>query len=365
MTRKTSGRAALLARRAGFREALLAWYRASRRRLPWREAPSPYSTVVSEFMLQQTQVATVLPYFGRWMAAFPNFAALAAAPESAVLRLWEGLGYYSRARNLHRLAGEVAGGALPALAEDWEKLPGVGPYTAAAIASIAFGEARSCVDGNVVRILSRLTRDGTLHRDSASASRALAPLAQGLLNAAAPGDHNQAMMELGATVCLRRGPLCPACPVRDFCAAAKAGDPEGYPRLAARQTERREVVRVWCERSGSLLLHRSPSGARRLAGLHELPTAEQAGMDPARASLGPLVAKRSRTITRYRIVESIHSARPPAGRLPPGLVWVRLADLGALPLSGPHRLWTNQVLAGRGARPTRPGSAGGSAPAGQ
>jgi A/G-specific adenine glycosylase len=299
-------------------------------------------------MLQQTQVSTVLPYFGRWMAALPDFAALAAAPESAVLRLWEGLGYYSRARNLHRLARQVSPGALPERAEDWQELPGVGPYTAAAIASIAFGEARACVDGNVVRILSRLTRDGAPHRDSASASRAFAPLAQELLNPAAPGDHNQAMMELGAMVCLRRGPLCAACPVLDFCAAARAGDPESYPKLAAKATERRSVVRVWCERSGSLLLHRNPAGARRLAGLHELPTAEQAGIDPKDAARGDLVARRSRSITRFRIIESIHSARPPAGRLRPGLVWVRLGDLGRVPLSGPHRRWTTQVLSSRG-----------------
>jgi A/G-specific adenine glycosylase len=275
-----------------------------------------------------------------------------------VLRLWEGLGYYSRARNLHRLAREVAGRAPPTLAEDWERLPGIGPYTAAAIASIAFGEARSCVDGNVVRILSRLTRDGAPRRDSASASRALAPLAQELLNPAAPGDHNQAMMELGATVCLRRGPLCPACPVRDFCAAAAAGDPEAYPRLGPRTTLRRAVVRVWCERSGSLLLHRNPPGARRLAGLHELPTAEQAGIDPARAAQGPLLARRSRTITRYRIVESIHAAKLPKGRRLPGLVWVRLEELGSIPLSGPHRRWTTQLLSsGRLTRRPRPAPA--------
>ena len=348
MTRKTSGPGALLARRAGFRAALLAWYRASRRRLPWRESPSPYATVVSEFMLQQTQVATVLPYFGRWMAALPGFEALAAAPEAQVLRLWEGLGYYSRARNLHRLAREVAGRALPSRADDWRELPGIGPYTAAAVASIAFGEPNACVDGNVVRILSRLTRDGAAHRDSASASRAFAPLAQGLLNPRAPGDHNQAMMELGATVCTRRAPLCPGCPVRDFCAAAKAGDPEAYPKLDSKPTERRSVVRVWCERTGCLLLHRNAPGERSLAGLHELPTAGQAGIDPAVAALGQLVAKRSRSITRFRIVESIHAARLPAGLLRPGLVWVPLGDLGSVPLSGPHRRWTTQVLASRG-----------------
>jgi A/G-specific adenine glycosylase len=347
MTRKSSGHAALVARRAAFREALLAWYRAAGRRLPWRESPSPYSTVVSEFMLQQTQVSTVLPYFARWMAALPDFASLAAAGEAAVLRLWEGLGYYSRARNLHRLAREVANRPLPTLADDWLGLPGVGPYTAAAIASIAFGEARACVDGNVVRILARLTRDGSARRDSASASRALAPLAQDLLNPEAPGDHNQAMMELGATVCLRRGPLCPSCPVREFCAAAKAGDPEAYPRLDPKRTERRSVVRVWCERSGSLLLHRNAPGARRLAGLHELPTAEQAGIDPSQASRGPLVARRSRAITRFRIVESIHSATLPKGRRRQGLVWIRIADLDSISLSGPHRRWTTQVLSAR------------------
>jgi len=350
MTRKSSGRGALTAGRAAFRAALLEWYRASRRRLPWRESPSPYSTVVSEFMLQQTQVATVLPYFRRWMEAFPDFAALAAAPEAAVMRLWEGLGYYSRARNLHRLARELAGRTLPRLAEAWRELPGVGPYTAAAIASIAFGEARACVDGNVVRILARLTRDGSRHRDSASASRAFAPLAEALVNPAAPGDHNQAMMELGATVCLRRRPLCDACAVRGFCAAAGKGDPEAYPRLEAKRIERRSVVRVWCERKGALLLHLNPPGSRRLGGLHELPTAEQAGLDPATVSRGPLLGRMTRSITRYRIVESIHlaSVRGPVGRR--DLFWVRMGELGSVALSGPHRRATVRIIAERGRR---------------
>jgi A/G-specific adenine glycosylase len=348
MTRKSSARESLEAHGNAFQGALLSWYRRNRRTLPWRETPSPYRTVVSEFMLQQTQVATVLPYFDRWMAAFPSFAVLAAAPESAVLRLWEGLGYYSRARNLHRLAKEVAPPrSLPETAAGLAELPGVGPYTAAAVASIAFGEATACVDGNVVRILARLTREGTSFRDSASASKAFAPLAQGLVNPEAPGDHNQAMMELGATICHRRRPSCLVCPVRKFCAAARAGDPEDFPKLEKKQTERRDVVRVWCERGGEVLLHRNPPGARRLADLHELPTAEQAGMDPARASAGPLVARRSRGITRYRIVESIHSATAPKGVIGPGLVWVRLADIESVTLSGPHRRWTTQILSAR------------------
>jgi A/G-specific adenine glycosylase len=135
--------------------------------------------------------------------------------------------------------------------------------------------------------------------------------------------------------------------VRGFCAAAKAGDPESYPRLAKKTTERRSVVRVWCERSGSLLLHRNPRGARRLADIHELPTAEQAGIDPARAASGRLVSRKNRSITRFRITESVHAAALPAGKLRVGLVWVRVEDLGAISLSGPHRRWTTQVLASR------------------
>ncbi|HEY5227098.1 MAG TPA: A/G-specific adenine glycosylase, partial [Opitutaceae bacterium] len=287
----------------------------------------------------------VLPYFARWMARLPDFRALAAAPEAEVLRLWEGLGYYSRARNLHGLAKAVVRDGLPTTSADWREMPGVGPYTSAAISSIAFGEGEACVDGNVVRILSRLTADGTAFRDSASASKAFAPLAQEILNPAHPGDHNQAMMELGATVCLRRNPSCLTCPVGEFCAAAAAGNPEDYPRLAAKKTEHREVVRVWCEHKGSVLLHCNPARARRLAGLHELPTAEQAGMDPVSAALGKLMTRKTRSITRYRIVESIHAARLPKGRLLPGLVWIPRAELAAVSLSGPHRKWTTQLLA--------------------
>jgi A/G-specific adenine glycosylase len=204
------------------------------------------------------------------------------------------------------------------------------------------------VDGNVVRILSRLTRDGTLHADGSSAARSHAALAQGLLDPAAPGDHNQAMMELGATVCVRRAPRCPQCPVRGFCAAAAAGDPEAYPRLKGKPTEAHSVVRVWCEKNGRLLLHVNPCGSRRMAGIHELPTAEQAGLGGARACAGPLVARESRGITRYRITESIHAARPPR-RSRPGLVWVPIADLESVAMSGPHRRWTGRILAGRNA----------------
>ncbi len=341
----------LIAAKSGFQRALLAWYRAHARRLPWRDAPSLYKTVVSEFMLQQTQVKTVLPYFARWLDALPDFAALAAAPEARVLKLWEGLGYYSRARNLLRLAQAVA--ALPApprTPEAWRELPGVGPYTAAAITSISFGAPAACVDGNVVRILARLTADATPFRDSATASKAFAPLADALLPAVDPGDHNQAMMELGATVCHRQKPLCLTCPVRTFCAAA-ARTPEDYPRLAPKVIEQRAITRLWCERDGALLLHRSPADAKRFANLHELPSAAHLGCTEAVATAGELLAKQRRGITRFLITESIHRATAAVARRKPGpdLVWVPLAALDTVTLSGPHRRWIDALLAERSA----------------
>jgi A/G-specific adenine glycosylase len=331
-----------------FQDALRTWYRAAARPLPWRDSPSLYKTVVSEFMLQQTQVKTVLPYFARWLEQLPDFTALATASEARVLKLWEGLGYYSRARNLHRLAQAVA--ALPEpprTPEAWRELPGIGPYTAAAITSIAFRAPAACVDGNVVRILSRLTADATPFRDSATAAKAFTPLAEVLLPRSDPGDHNQAMMELGATVCFRQKPLCLTCPVRRFCAASQAGDPESYPRLAPKAIEQRAVVRVWCERDASLLLHRASAGARRFANIHELPLAEHVGFDPkANGNAAPLAQKR-RAITRFQITETIHQATLRTRKLAPELVWIPLAELDSITLSGPHRRWIQEILARR------------------
>ncbi len=343
--RKEAGALSLEVHRADFQKALLTWYRHQARALPWRESPSLYSTVVSEFMLQQTQVKTVLPYFARWIAELPDFAELARAPAARVLKLWEGLGYYARARNLHRLAQAVQErGSPPRTAQDWREMPGVGPYTAAAIASIAFGEPVACVDGNVVRILARLTADGTEFRDGATAAKAFSPVAGRLVPAHNPGDHNQAMMELGATVCLRRAPHCPSCPVRGHCAAARTGNPEAYPRLAQKEVILQELTRAWCERSGSLLLHRVPSGARRLADLHELPTAAQAGIRPQALETGRLLAKHVRGIARHRITESIRVFAAPGGRPRPGLCWVPLDQIEAITLSGPHRRWVREIL---------------------
>src|SRR3954466_4999677 len=191
-------------------------------------------------MLQQTQVKTVLPYFARWQAALPDFAALAAAPEDHVLKLWEGLGYYSRARNLHKLAKVIARHPVPPRTPaEWRELPGVGPYTAAAITSIAFSEPAAVVDGNVVRILARLAAEGRLFRDGTEAVKFFTPLADALVVGSNPGEHNQAMMELGATICTRPTPQCLICPVAAFCAGRASGTPEKFPRLKPKVIEQK------------------------------------------------------------------------------------------------------------------------------
>ena len=346
VTRKTSDAKTLLGDTPGFQRALLGWYRRHRRTLPWRDHPSLYGTVVSEFMLQQTQVKTVLPYFARWMESLPDFASLAGADEAKVLKLWEGLGYYSRARNLQRVARAVAAmPSPPKTASDWRALPGIGPYTAAAITSIALGEPEACVDGNVVRILARLSADASEFRDSASAAKAFTPLAEAVLTRSAPGDHNQAMMELGATLCSRAAPACTVCPVLSWCEAARRGDPESYPRLAAKRIEKKAVSRVWCLEGGRLLLHQIPAGSRRMALIHELPTAEEAGLSASETAAKPVLATAKRGITRFQITETIHAVRAPDVVVGAHLRWVPVDRLGDISLSGPHKRWIAKLLA--------------------
>jgi len=331
-------------------------------------------------MLQQTQVATVLPYFARWRRALPDFAALAAAPETKVMKLWEGLGYYSRARNLHKLAQAVAARpAMPRTPAEWRELPGIGPYTAAAITSISFGTPAAVVDGNVVRLLARLTNEGRLFRDGSAAAKHFTPLAGALITGADPGEHNQAMMELGATVCLRQKPRCSTCPVAKFCAARRNGEPEKLPRLKPGVIEQKSVTRVWCEHRGRLLLRRGHAKAKRLAGLHELPeysdlelhvpapnpslrgarqgdAAIQLDRHPRQSRARDdipgfeLLALKRRAITRFRITESIYRVKPAAVLLMrigknAALEWVPLHRLEKITLSGPHRRWIGELLA--------------------
>jgi A/G-specific adenine glycosylase len=264
--------------------ALVDWYRRGHRDLPWRRARDPYAIWVSEIMLQQTRVDTVKPYFTRWMARFPTVSELAQAPLDDVLSLWAGLGYYARARNLHAAAHEIAteyGGRFPDEPDQVRALPGIGRYTAGAILSIAFGQRAPILDGNVARVLSRVF----FVEDPGKGDEKLWALAEELLPSDSPGDFNQALMELGATVCTPRAPSCLACPLRKHCAAQQKGRQEALP-VTKKKAPTRAVnqVTVLVERDEKiLLLRRPPSGL--WGGLWEPPTGElAAGEDPAQAA---------------------------------------------------------------------------------
>jgi A/G-specific adenine glycosylase len=266
---------------SALRPALLAWYDTERRDLPWRaapgETPDPYHVWLSEVMLQQTRVETVRPYYDRWLARFPTLDALAEAPLDEVLKAWEGLGYYSRARNFHAAVRRVAqehGGRVPGDPAAFRALPGVGRYTAGAVMSIAFGREEPLVDGNVRRVFARWTDD------PAPAEDALWRMAAGLVPGERPGDVNQALMELGATVCTPRNPRCPACPVREWCAAYAAGtqNERPAPRKAAPTPHEDTAVPV-IQRAGEVLLVRRPTTAR-LGGMWSFPQAVRAEAEP-------------------------------------------------------------------------------------
>ncbi|HYL47613.1 MAG TPA: A/G-specific adenine glycosylase [Candidatus Limnocylindrales bacterium] len=243
---------------ASFRKRLLAWFRQFQRDLPWRRTKDPYPIWISEIMLQQTRVAAVIPYYEKFLARFPNLRALAQAPEEEVLRLWSGLGYYSRARNLQKAAQQIMarhGGEFPREESEVLALPGIGSYTAAAILSIAFGAEHAVLDGNVERVLARL---GALGGDLRESRRwqSLQKTASGLLDRKSPGDWNQAMMELGAVVCTPRAPQCLLCPVKNFCRARQSGDPESFPKKKKKRDPAQIVLAatVLCAPRGETLL---------------------------------------------------------------------------------------------------------------
>ena len=254
------------------RRSLLAWYDKHARDLPWRVKLAhgePYRVWLSEVMLQQTTVVTVGPYFAKFLMLFPNVRALAEAPREAVLEAWAGLGYYSRARNLHAAAKLLAANGFPQTEAGWRALPGVGPYTAAAIAAIAFGEATNVVDGNVERVMARLYAVETPLPEAKSELRALAG---GLVGAERPGDWAQALMDLGATVCTPKKPQCLVCPWRADCAAFATGAPETFPRRAAKAVRpQRFGVAFRLERGGDVFLVRRPDKGL-LGGMAALPT---------------------------------------------------------------------------------------------
>jgi len=306
---------------APLRRALLEWYRRRRRALPWRETDDPYRIWVSEVMLQQTTVKVVLPYYQAFLARFPTLEALAAAPEEDVVAAWSGLGYYQRARNLQKGAARIVerhGGRFPRTLEGALSLPGVGLYTASAVLSIAHGVALPVVDGNVRRVLARLQ---ALRGPKWEREAPFYNLAHELLDPAAPGDWNQALMELGATVCTPRNPICPTCPVHAHCEALARGLVDALPEKKARPAPVQvTVAAALVERAGRVLLVRRPEG-KLLSRMWEVPQTslasrglpdlepELATLHGLRVSAGALLSSVRHSITFRRIRVDVHQAR--------------------------------------------------------
>jgi A/G-specific adenine glycosylase len=339
----------LRVRSLAFARTLLGWYDRTKRDLPWRREPSAYRTLVSELMLQQTVVATVVPYFERFVARFPSLQALAAACEDEVLTLWSGLGYYSRARHLHRTAQLVVrerAGTLPSNEDELLELPGVGPYTAAAVATIAFSRRTLPIDGNVARVLARILGERTpIDRPAVRAELRLQ--GQRLVPAQRPGDFAQAMMELGALCCLPREPRCPECPVARFCRARAERATGSIPARAKRAAKRRiHLACVAVERQGRLLLARRPAGTL-LAGtwllpLQEMREGEAATRAARRALVGlglraegtpELVGELRHVFTHRDATASVFRARAQGRVAVTNARWVRGDELASIPLS--------------------------------
>lgn len=251
---------------------LLAWYRDNARDLPWRRDPDPYRVWVSEIMLQQTRVAAVLGYYARFLAAFPTVADLAAGEEEKLMKLWQGLGYYSRARNLQKAARQIMdrhGGVFPSDYRDIRALAGIGDYTAGAIASIAFRRPEPAVDGNVLRVMARLMEDGENVTEQKVRDRWTAYLKSRMGDR--PGDLNQAFMDLGSLICLPKSPLCESCPLRATCLAHAHGTQADYPNRGEKKAKRQEDLTVFVVRSGDSFLIRRRPETGLLSGLYELP----------------------------------------------------------------------------------------------
>ena len=316
-----------------FRRQLAAWFRRRGRDLPWRRTRDPYAILVSELMLQQTQVATVLPYYERWLARFPDFATLARAATSDVLHAWQGLGYYARARNLQAAARAVEEnfrGRMPQTAAEIATLPGVGRYTAGAVASFAFDQAEPIVDANIARVLARLT-DWQQPIDTAAGQAHLWETATALLPRRGGRAHNSALMELGALVCLPRRPLCGECPVRAFCGAT---NPAELPRKKPKpRTVRLHEPHVFACRRDRILLEQSRA---RWRGMWILPRLAAA---PAHEPLLEL----DFPFTHHRVTLSVFAPEEPV--LPnENRRWFSCAQIDRLPLPSPHRRALDQLL---------------------
>jgi len=350
--------------------ALLQWFAAAARDLPWRRTTDPYAIWISEVMLQQTQVRTVIPYWERWMRELPTIESLASAPTESVLKLWEGLGYYSRARNLQKAAVQIqatTGGRFPTVHGDILALPGIGPYTAGAIASIAYNQPAPILDGNIIRVLTRVeglagdpksaavqgalwSRSAELVARASGLPRRKTPLPAPPIHLSGPCSAlNQSLMELGATHCTPAGPNCAACPISSECRAFGLGTAEAFPQTAPRPTtvSRHLATLLWESRGRWLLQRRPENGINE--GLWEFPNIECASAEAAAEAGARWLSiptdrltpsgKVTNAITRFRYTQHLFKVSGPRGkaRLPDNCEWVPFARLAQIPMSGSHR----------------------------
>lgn len=292
---------------------LLDWYKSHRRDLPWRRTRDPYRIWVSEIMLQQTRVAAVVERYGMFLKRFPDVEALARAEVADVLALWSGLGYYRRARALHQAAKQIvdSGGKLPHSQEQWLELPGIGRYTAAAIASIAQGECCAVVDGNVERVVRRITGDRKGPMENVWAT------AQTWLSRKSPGDSNQAMMELGATVCLPRVPRCGECPLFAWCTTRSA-----LPVAGSQARQQKDAAYALSVRNNAVFLKQRGDGERLMPAMWELPEAARNGAKPM------FTVRHSITVTDFKV--SVFEGSGPRR----GGQWIRVDKVEEFPLTG-------------------------------
>jgi A/G-specific adenine glycosylase len=318
------------------RQQLARWFRQHGRDLPWRRTTDPYAIMVSEFMLQQTQVATVIEYYQRWLKRFPDFNALAAASEADVLHAWQGLGYYARARNLHRAARTVAeqhGGKLPNDLAAIAALPGIGRYTAGAVATFAFDRATPIVDANIARVLARLVNLSE-PIDTTRGADILWQTAETLLPKQSGRIHNSAIMELGALLCTPRAPQCLICPIRTHC---RAENPESLPRKKPRaKTIALTENCAWCVRNGKLLLEQQTGP--RWRGLWKLPQLETV------TPCSRLLLAFEYPFTNHRVTLSVYAEssyeKPTANHR-----WVPLTKIDGIALAAPHRRAIKRLVA--------------------
>jgi len=363
------------------RKALLDWYRANQRDLPWRKACDPYPIWVSEVMLQQTQVATVLPYFHKFLSRFPNLHELARADLQEVLKAWEGLGYYARARNLHKAAGVVIEqhrGHIPRSRQDFRKLPGVGDYIAAAVLSIAFNRPYSVVDGNVKRVLARLFVMQEPVNQS-SAQKIFQKAADDLLDTQEPGAFNQALMELGALICKPRNPLCRSCPARTWCRAYQSGRIAEFPRKVKKQATPQYPIAVGVvfKNNRVLITRRRSDGL--LGGLWEFPGGKIKKNEKAEAAcireikeevnlkvkVDSHLGRVKHAYTHFKIQMDVFCCSYISGRLklngPVDHRWIRLAQLDDYPLPKANHKFLPQLrqYCEDGRRKTEDGKDGG------